>query len=240
MATTAPGVGAGRDSLLFPGILGKAGLYYFEATTGFPCITMTIPQIITAEYTLSVHRADQCPPGELPEVAFLGRSNVGKSTLINTLLGRKKLVRTSSKPGCTRALNFFLINQRWYFVDLPGFGYAAVPRDIKAAWGPLVLEYLAQRESLAAVVFLQDGRRVPASEELFLWEFLTEQGRRVIPVLTKADKLKRGERNRQLKLFAETLAPLGVNPGDPIWFSGLTREGKDQLWDRMLACLGEP
>ena len=157
---------------------------------------MTIPKIISAEYSLSAHRGDQCPPGELPEVAFLGRSNVGKSTLINSLLGRKKLVRTSSRPGCTRALNFFLINQRWNFVDLPGFGYAAVSKDVKAAWGPLVLEYLARRESLAAVVFLQDGRRLPASEELFLWEFLREQGRRVIPVLTKADKLKRGERSQ--------------------------------------------
>ena len=100
---------------------------------------MTIPKILSAEYSLSAHRGDQCPPGGLPEVAFLGRSNVGKSTLINSLLGRKKLVRTSSRPGCTRALNFFLINQRWNFVDLPGFGYAAVSKDLKAGWGPLVL-----------------------------------------------------------------------------------------------------
>jgi GTP-binding protein len=201
---------------------------------------MTSPKILTAEYSLSAHRADQCPPAGLPEVAFLGRSNVGKSTLINTLLGRKKLVRTSSHPGCTRALNFFLINQRWYFVDLPGFGYAAVSKELKAGWGRLVLDYLGRRECLAAVVFLQDGRRVPASEELFLWEFLREQGRRVIPVLTKADKLKRGERVRQLKLFVEALAPLGVDPGEVIWFSALTREGRDQLWDRLLACLGGP
>ena len=177
-------------------------------------------------------------PGGLPEVAFLGRSNVGKSTLINSLLGRKKLVRTSSRPGCTRALNFFLINQCWNFVDLPGFGYAAVSRDLKASWGPLVLEYLAQRESLAAVVFLQDSRRLPAGEELFLWEFLREHGRRVIPVMTKADKLKRGERSRQLKLFTDALAPLGVDPGGVIWYSALTREGRDQLWDQLLACLG--
>ena len=198
---------------------------------------MTIPKILSAEYTLSAHRGDQCPPGGLPEVAFLGRSNVGKSTLINNLLGRKKLVRTSSRPGCTRALNFFLINQRWNFVDLPGFGYAAVSKDVKANWGPLVLDYLARRESLAAVVFLQDSRRVPASEELFLWEFLSEHGRRVIPVLTKADKLKRGERDRQLKLFAAALTPYGVDPGEVIWFSALSREGRDQLWGRLLTCL---
>ncbi len=206
---------------------------------GRPFTTMTIPKIISAEYTLSAHRGDQCPPGELPEVAFLGRSNVGKSSLINSLLGRKKLVRTSSRPGCTRALNFFLINQRWNFVDLPGFGYAAVSKDVKAAWGPLVLEYLARRESLAAVVFLQDGRRLPASEELFLWEFLREQGRRVIPVLTKADKLKRGERSQQLKLIGAALAPFEVDPGEIIWYSALTREGRDRLWERLLASLGD-
>jgi GTP-binding protein len=208
-----------------------------SCTAGDPFTTMTIPKILSAEYSLSAHRGDQWPPGGLPEVAFLGRSNVGKSSLINCLLGRKKLVRTSSRPGCTRALNFFLINQRWNFVDLPGFGYAAVSKDVRAAWGPLVLEYLARRESLAAVVFLQDGRRVPASEELFLWEFLREQGRQVIPVLTKADKLKRGERARQLKLWGEALATIGVDPGEVIWFSALTREGRDRLWGRLLASL---
>jgi GTP-binding protein len=201
---------------------------------------MTNPKILSAEYCLSVHRADQCPPAGVPEVAFLGRSNVGKSTLINTLLGRKKLVRTSSHPGCTRALNFFLINQRWYFVDLPGFGYAAVSKELKAGWGRLVLDYLGERESLATVVFLQDGRRRPGPEELFLWEFLLKQGRRVIPVLTKADKLKQGERSRQLKHAAGALAPFGVDPGDFIWFSAPNLEGKDQLWNQILACLGEP
>jgi GTP-binding protein len=201
---------------------------------------MTSPQILTAEYSLSAHRADQCPKAGLPEVAFLGRSNVGKSTLINTLLGRRKLVRTSSRPGCTRALNFFLINQLWYFVDLPGFGYAAVSKDLKASWGRLVLDYLDRRQSLAAVVFLQDGRRRPGSEELFLWQFLLERGRKVIPVLTKADKLKQGERHRQLKHTASALAVFGVKPDEFIWFSAPTREGKDRLWDRMLASLGEP
>ena len=201
---------------------------------------MAIPKIKTAELLISVHRLDQLPGELLPEVAFLGRSNVGKSSLINGLLARRKLVRTSAKPGCTRALNFFLINGVWNFVDLPGFGYAAVSRELKAGWGDLVMGYLEGRRQLAAVVFLQDGRRVPASEELFLWEFLREQGRRVIPVLTKADKLKRGERTRQLKLLGEALAAIGVDPGEVIWFSALTREGRDRLWDRLLACLGGP
>lgn len=201
---------------------------------------MATPKIISADFILSAHRVDQCPPAKLPEVAFLGRSNVGKSTLINSLVGRKKLVRTSSKPGRTRALNFFLINRRWYFVDLPGFGYAAVAKDLQASWGPLVLEYLARRESLGAVVFLQDSRRLPGPEEQFLWEFLRERGCRVIPVLTKADKLKPGARRRQLQLFTRAITALNVDPGEVIWFSALTREGRDRLWDRLLACLEGP
>jgi GTP-binding protein len=103
-----------------------------------------------------------------------------------------------------------------------------------------VLDYLDRRESLAAVVFLQDGRRLPGPEELFLWEFLRDRGRRVIPVLTKADKLKQGERSRQLRHFTRALAAVGVNPGEVIWFSALTREGREILWDRVLDCLGGP
>ena len=98
-------------------------------------MNMDIPIIASAEFTVSVHQRRQLPPAQLPEAAFLGRSNVGKSSLINTLLGRKKLVRTSSRPGCTQALNFFLINEAWYFVDLPGYGYARVSRETKAGWG---------------------------------------------------------------------------------------------------------
>ncbi|MDD5643170.1 MAG: ribosome biogenesis GTP-binding protein YihA/YsxC [Syntrophales bacterium] len=198
---------------------------------------MSIPKIASAEFLLSVHQLGQLPPGDRPEVAFLGRSNVGKSSLINALLGRKKLVRTSSKPGCTRALNFFLINDRWYFVDLPGFGYAAVSKSLKAEWGALAMDYLTQRQSLAAVILLQDGRRLPGPEELFLWELFQNQGTPVIPVLTKADKLKQGQRGRQLKNIAGTLAPLGITRDDFLWFSAVTQEGRPQLWTRLLPYL---
>jgi GTP-binding protein len=201
---------------------------------------MTIPKIISAEYCLSGHHLSQLPAGELPEVAFLGRSNVGKSSLINALLGRRKLVRTSSHPGCTRALNFFLVNRQWYFVDLPGFGYAAVSKELKARWGELVLEYLGARQNLAGVVLLQDSRRRVGPEELFLWEFLRDRNRLVIPVLTKADKLKQGERRRQLQHLAAALAPLGVAAGDFIWFSTVTHEGREQLWARLRAGLSGP
>jgi GTP-binding protein len=198
---------------------------------------MAIPTITRAEYQLSVHRSEQLPIGGLPEIAFLGRSNVGKSSLINTLLGRRKLVRVSAKPGCTRALNFYLINGKWYFVDLPGFGYARVSRDIQARWGRLIMEYLEKRENLLGVVLLLDGRRDPGEEERFLWEFLLAHGRMVIPVLTKADKLKMGERSRILSQFPEALSPLAVRPEDFLWFSALTHEGRDKLWERVLACL---
>jgi GTP-binding protein len=198
---------------------------------------MTIPKITTAEFILSVHAPGQLPPGDLPEVAFLGRSNVGKSSLINALLGRRKLVRTSSKPGCTRALNFFLINGDWYFVDLPGFGYAAVSKSLKEEWGRLAMDYLTTRENLAAVVLLQDGRRLPGPEEVFLWEHFRARGLPVIPVLTKADKLKQGERARQLKNITAVLAPLGVQGEDFLWFSAVTREGRAGLWTRLLRYL---
>jgi GTP-binding protein len=201
---------------------------------------MTIPKITSAEFLLSVHAPEQLPPGDLPEVAFLGRSNVGKSTLINTLLGRKKLVRTSSKPGCTRALNFCLINSRWHFVDLPGFGYAAVSKSMKEEWGRLAMDYLSTRKNLAAVVFLQDGRRLPGPEELFLWEHFRERGLTVIPVLTKADKLKQGERGKQIKNIAAALAPVGVKGEDFLWFSAVTGEGRARLWGQILRYLGPP
>jgi GTP-binding protein len=198
---------------------------------------MAIPKITKAEFLVSVHRLEQLPKGGLPEVAFLGRSNVGKSSLINTLLGRRKLVRVSSKPGCTRSLNFYLINDKWYFVDLPGFGYARVSREVQAGWGRLVMEYLEKRENLRAVVFLQDPRRRPGEEELFLWEALTSRGRAVIPVLTKADKLKRGERAKAGREVLEPLGPFGVAAEDFVWFSALTHEGRDRLWRRILESL---
>ncbi len=199
---------------------------------------MAMPKIVSAEYLLSARRREDLPPEELAEVAFLGRSNVGKSSLINALLGRRKLVRVSSTPGCTRALNFFLINKAWYFVDLPGFGYAAVSKDLRARWGPLIMDYLESRRTLAAVVWLQDGRRQPGAEELFLWQAFTGWGRAVIPVLTKADKVKRGERARRQQAIAAALAPSGLVPGELLWFSALTGEGRDHLWARLLGCLG--
>jgi len=199
---------------------------------------MATPKITSAELKISVHQKGQLPPAHLPEVAFLGRSNVGKSSLINTLLARKRLVRTSSLPGCTQALNFFLINERWYFVDLPGYGYAQVSRETKARWGDLILNYLEVRPKLAALVFLQDPRRNPGVEEFFLREKLSSWNRTVIPVLTKADKVKKAERARRLKDITAALTMFQVTPDQFLWFSAMTQEGRDKLWRRLLEHLG--
>jgi len=138
---------------------------------------MAFPKIVSAHHKVSVHRVEQLPPPDLPETAFLGRSNVGKSSLINPPLARRRLVRTSSRPGCTQALNFFVINEKWYFVDLPGYGYAQVSRKAQARWGEVILNYLEHRPTLRTVVFLQDPRRLPEEEELFLWDRLRFWGR---------------------------------------------------------------
>jgi GTP-binding protein len=223
-------MGCSRAPLYFAGEVACSIMVYWF-------FNMDIPKITSAELKVSVHLQGQLPPAQLPEVAFVGRSNVGKSTLINTLLTRKKLVRTSSQPGCTQALNFFLINERWYFVDLPGYGYARVPQETKARWGNLILPYLEARPTLAALVFLQDPRRTPGAEELFLWEKLLSWGRPVIPVLTKADKVKKGERGRRLKEIIKALAPYKVAADHFLWFSATTNEGREKLWQRLLECL---
>lgn len=199
---------------------------------------MAIPKIQAARFLLSATRPTDFPGRRLPEIAFWGRSNVGKSSLINTLLHRRNLVRTSSRPGCTQAINYFLVNESWYFVDLPGYGYAEVPVAVKAQWLRLIDVYLEGRANLRAVVFLLDSRRLPGPEELQILANLREWQRQPILVLTKADKLKQGERSRQLQEIRARLAPAGLT--DYLWFSALTHEGRRELWDRLLGVLTPP
>ena len=198
---------------------------------------MAIPKILEAEFILSAPRPEQFPKGILPEVAFWGRSNVGKSSLINTLLHRKGLVRTSSRPGCTQTINYFLINQKWHFVDLPGYGYAQVPVPVKEKWLRLIATYLENRSPLQAVILLLDCRRLPGPAELEIITQLKNWRRQVILILTKADKLKAGQRAKQQREIAARLAPGGVQPEDFIWFSAVTQEGRRELWDRLLTIL---
>ena len=184
-------------------------------------------RVTQAEFVTSAARLDQLPPPGLPEVAFAGRSNVGKSSLINTLVMRKGLVKTSSTPGKTRLINFFTINGRYGFVDLPGYGYARGSKAERARWGPLVEGYLKKRPTLKAVVLIMDLRHEPFATDLQMVEWLAHQEISTILVATKADKLARGRQKEHLKRAAETL---GVEPEAVIPFSAKTRLGRPELW----------
>jgi GTP-binding protein len=163
----------------------------------------------TAEFETSAVRPGQYPADNLPEVAFAGRSNVGKSSLINCLVQRKKLVRTSRTPGLTRMINFFRINGTFYFVDLPGYGFARVPENVRAQWKPMVEAYLLGRKTLRGIVHIMDARHLPTQDDLQLWTWLLDRRIPTIPVLTKADKISQGKRSSQVKAAAQTL---GIAP----------------------------
>jgi GTP-binding protein len=188
----------------------------------------------SAAFVTSAVKPPQYPSPEMPEIAFAGRSNVGKSSLINTLVGRKNLVKTSSKPGRTQTINFFHINDSSYFVDLPGYGYAKVPMQVRKNWGPMVEKYLETREGLCGVVVILDVRRMPnrADHDLLAW--LAHYNIPPILVLTKADKLKKGQQARQRTLIAEDLSK---DSSSLILFSAKTGLGKRALWNAMEALL---
>lgn len=164
------------------------------------------------------------PKEKLPEIAIVGRSNVGKSSLINTLLGRKGLAKTSSTPGRTQLINFFRINHKLIFVDLPGYGYAKVSASVRKSWQPMIEGYLKDRENLKGVVLIMDIRRPPEDEEDMLLDFLSSLSIPSILALTKADKVSGNEKIKQLRLFKKSLDE------NLIPFSAVTGEGKDELW----------
>ena len=192
-------------------------------------------RVHTVELLQVAGRMDQFPSGGRPEVAFAGRSNVGKSSLINRLLGRRSLARTSSTPGRTRTINFYAVNDRFLLVDLPGYGYAKVSRTVQEAWWVLVEEYLSQRGPLRGVVHLMDARHEPTEQDRQLGEFAAAVHLPCLHVLTKADKVPRGRRAAALRTARETLG--SVSPG-ALFFSAETGEGVPDLWqgvDAMLA-----
>lgn len=170
----------------------------------------------------------QYPPTDKPEVAFAGRSNVGKSSLLNVLVNRKGLARTSSTPGRTQSINFFSVDERLTFVDLPGYGYARVSRDTQRSWGKMVETYLRKRSNLKAVVVILDIRRDPNQGDLDLLEWLRSFGRRPIVVLTKADKLSRSRSRQRASEISARLEPICTSP--PVIFSAKTREGREEIW----------
>ena len=189
-------------------------------------------KILSAEFVTSAVKPAQYPPVKYPEMAFAGRSNVGKSSLINTLVNRKHLVKTSSTPGRTQLINFFNINNNLTFVDLPGYGYAKVPAAVRKNWGPMIETYLSTRKTLKGVVVIMDIRRIPRQEEHDLIDWLKYFSIAGILVLTKTDKLSKLKRLKQHIAIAEALA---VVPDKLILFSAKSRQGKDTIWDAILS-----
>jgi GTP-binding protein len=192
----------------------------------------------SAEFITSAVKPSQYPPLSGPEIAFAGRSNVGKSSLMNTLLGRKNLVKTSSTPGRTQTINFFRINDAFYCVDLPGYGYAKVPKAVRKSWGPMVETYLKTRKAgeeggqgagqgICAVVVILDIRRVPNQGDHDLLAWLSHYKVPALVVLTKADKLKKNKQAGQRSAIAKELS---TDPSSLILFSATTGLGKQQLW----------
>ncbi len=184
-------------------------------------------QIKTADFIKSAVRPSQYPAGDAPEIAFIGRSNVGKSSLINTLVNRKRLARTSATPGRTQLINFFSINEAVIFVDLPGYGYARVPEPVKKKWGPMIETYLSGRSNLKGVVLILDIRRTPGPGEFVLADWLRHYHISFITVLTKADKLSRAKQQTRKRLIA---GHLSASEEQLILFSARTRAGRQKLW----------
>lgn len=185
-------------------------------------------KIKSAEFVKSAVKPSQYPSANFSEIAFSGRSNVGKSSLINTLLNRKRLVKTSSTPGRTQLINFFLINSAFCFVDLPGYGYARVPASVQKKWGPMIETYLLIRDTLKGVVLIMDIRRTPGIEELELIAWFSHFDIPAILILTKADKLSKAKQIKRQLAIAEILE---VDKDNLILFSAKTGRGKNDVWD---------
>jgi GTP-binding protein len=185
-------------------------------------------KVTSAEIVISAVKPEQYPDNELPEFALAGRSNVGKSSFINKMINRKNLARTSSKPGKTQTLNFFLINESLYFVDVPGYGFAKVSKKEREAWGKMIETYLTTREQLRAVVLIVDLRHAPTNDDVMMYEFLKHYEIPTVIIATKADKIPKGKWQKHVKVVRETL---NVVEGDPvIVFSSETGQGKDEAW----------
>lgn len=188
-------------------------------------------RIKKSEFITSAVKKNQYPIDNRVEIAFVGRSNVGKSSIINSLTNRKKLAKVSGTPGKTRLVNFFLINDDFYLVDLPGYGYAKVSKQEKDSWGKTVEMYLNDREQLKRVVLLVDSRHKPTGDDIMMHEWIKHFGYDEIVVATKSDKLTRNEMKKSEKVIKETLK-LGAD--DKLYFfSSLNKEGKDILIDNL-------
>jgi len=193
-----------------------------------------------AEFVKTAIQPEDYPPhrnsrGEsLPEIAVVGRSNVGKSTLLNHLFQSKGLVKTSSTPGKTQTINFFLLNKQLSFVDLPGYGYAQVAASVKKNWGEMIENYLNSRENLKLILFLVDIRRTPNEEDLMMMDWIVERQKQTILVLTKVDKVTKNERDRQTACIRKPFSGLFL---PFVHYSAPKNEGRNQLIQMVHSCL---
>jgi len=179
-------------------------------------------------------RPDQFPETGLPEVVFAGKSNVGKSSLINAMLGRKSLARTSQNPGKTRTINFYDVEDKLYFVDIPGYGYARVSKSESQKWGEMIESYLQGRQALKRVFLLVDIRHEPSENDKMLYEWFAHYGLPFTLVATKSDKLKRSQVQKHLAMIRRGLGA----PEPPLPFSSETKDGREQLWSLILDSCG--
>lgn len=169
------------------------------------------------------------PENQLPEVAFAGKSNVGKSSLINCLMNRKSLARISAQPGKTQTINFYNVNQELYIVDLPGYGYAKVSKEVSAKWGPMIENYLHTSRQLKMVFLLIDLRHEPTANDVQMYRWILSNGFSPVIVATKADKIKRSQIQKNLKILKNTLKVIEGVPIIP--FSSVTKAGREEIWE---------
>ena len=177
------------------------------------------------------------PDNELPEFAFAGKSNVGKSSLINGLMNRKSLARTSAKPGKTQTINYYNINGQMYFVDLPGYGYATANEQVKAQWGKLIEDYLHRSKKRNAVFLLVDIRHAPSENDRIMYDWIVERGYRPVIIATKLDKIKRSQVEKQKKLICDALQV--ENGTIVIPYSALSKQGRDEIYELLDGMLPE-
>ncbi len=194
-------------------------------------------KISKAEIVISAVKERQYPPDNLPELALIGRSNVGKSSLINTLINRKSLARTSSQPGKTRTINFYQINESFYFVDLPGYGYAKVSQKEREKWGEMIEHYLTSRSNLQYVFLLIDFRHPPTQDDISMYEWLKYYEIPCAVVATKRDKVKSSQVQKNKKILKEKLQL--TNENKVFIFSSEDKSGKEELWEFIEGILSE-
>ncbi len=186
-------------------------------------------KIQSAEFVLSAAKTSQFPQTNFPEIAFCGKSNVGKSTLINSLLRRKSLVKTSSVPGKTQLINFFCINQSFHLVDLPGYGFARVPVHVRQSWKVLIESYLKERQALKAAVLIVDSRHGATPQDLALYEWFQHEAKPVIVIANKIDKLKSSQIKKQLQSIQTAFALTS----EPLPHSSSKKIGQPQIWQAL-------